>query len=104
MPKSEFESENYFDGYNESIKELKDKPEVQEIDKLFYQVFETPTGKLLAKEIEERFLMPALANRNSANYGQDVIFCEGFKEAFRFIKTCIASHRQRIATENNKDD
>ena len=104
MPKNEFEPENYFDGYNDSIEDLKNKPEILEIDMLFYQVFNTSFGKKLQEEIDKRILIPAMGNRNSGSFSQDLLYCEGYKEAFRFIKSCVESHRQRIATEKAKND
>ncbi|MDX2368824.1 MAG: hypothetical protein QNK36_10530 [Colwellia sp.] len=103
MSKKEFEPENYFDGYNESIENLKNKPETLEIDMLFYQVFETPNGIKLQQEIDRRIIMPAMSNINSSNFSQDLIYTEGYKDAFRFIRKCVESHRQRIATENVKN-
>ena len=103
MSKNEFDNENYFDGYDESIDDLKSKPDTVQIDKLCYLVFETPDGKKLSDEFESRFVIPSLANRSSGNYSEDLIYCEGFKDAFRYIKTCITSHRQRIAAENEKN-
>jgi len=104
MQNNEFGDENYFDGYNKSIESLKDKPETVQIDKLLYAVFETPNGKALMSELERRYVIPGLASRSSANYSEELIYCEGFKEAFRFMKTCITSHKQRIAVETESND
>lgn len=102
--KSEFGEENYFESYNDSIQDLKNKPKAVELDKLIYLVFETPDGKTLMNEFEQRFVIPSLAHRTSGNYAEELIYCEGFKDAFRFIKTCAVSHKQRIASEKSKDE
>lgn len=93
--------ENYYDGYKESMEKLKGNKEVVEFDRLCHMVFTTPDGKSFIKEIEKRFLMPALCVPTQPNYQQTVIFMEGFKEAFRVIKNCILSHDQRIKADED---
>lgn len=94
------EPENYFDGYQDSIDKMKERPEFVEYDKLCHLVFSTPDGKHLMKEIERRYLLPALCSPAAQNYQTMVIYTEGFKDAFRSIKSVIQSHEQRIKAEN----
>lgn len=93
--------ENYYDGYNQSIDNMKDKPEVIEFDKLCHLVFKNENGNALMNEIEKRYLLPALCSPTAANYPNLVIYMEGFKEAFRLVRQCILSHDQRIKAELN---
>lgn len=105
MRKSDFNEENYFDGYNESIEKLKNAPEAIELDKLCYAVFEsTPEGKLLMKLFDDRFLIPSMVRSHPAaeNFAESCIYFEGFKEAFRMIKASVFAHQQRINTEKQK--
>lgn len=92
--------ENYFQGYQDSIDKMKERPEFVEFDKLCHLVFGTPDGKHLMEEIERRYLLPALCSPTAPNYQTMVIYTEGFKDAFRSIKSVILSHEQRIKAEN----
>lgn len=94
------EPENYYEGYQESINKMKDRPEFVQFDKLCHLVFHTPDGKHLMEEIEKRYLLPALASPANANYAELVVYMEGFKEAFRMIRNCCLSHEQRIKAED----
>ena len=89
--------ENYFKGYEESIEELKNKPEVIEFDKLCYQVFhEYEPGRKLLEYCKNRYLIHAMADRSKHTYGMDVIWAEGFKDVFRLFMSHVMSHEQRI--------
>ena len=91
-------SEDYFKQYNEQINNLKNRPEVIELDKLCFELFEAnEQGRKFLQLITERYLIPPLAMRSTATYQIDVIWGEGFKEAFRMLKAHVASHQQRIA-------
>lgn len=94
------EPEDYYEGYRQNIDKLKDRPEFVEFDKLCHLVFVTPDGKQLMEEIEKRFLIPALCSPTAENFSTNVIWAEGYKEAFRMIRNCIMSHEQRIKAEN----
>ena len=97
------EQENYFKQYQASIEQLKNHPEVLTFDKLCYELFEAnPTGRKFIEYAENRYIFPSLAQRGSATYQIDVIWGEGFKEAFRTIKNAVTSHKQRIKSEMNK--
>jgi len=89
--------ENYAKQYQENIDALKNQPAIIELDKLCYEVFlKFEPGKRLLEVMKERWLIPALAAKGSANYEQDVIWGEGFKELIRFFLSSIIAHEQRI--------
>lgn len=92
--------EDYFEGYKKKIDELKMRPELVELDKLCYQVFQSEDGKKLMNEFVERYLLPGFANPSIPNAGEVSLFYEGFKEAFRLIRGSIKAHQQRIDAEN----
>src|SRR5690348_16933658 len=99
------EQENYWKGYQQSAEQLKDKPELIAFDRLCYELFEmNPQGKEFMRYVEQRYLIPGLSNPAHPNYAVDVIRTEGFKEAFRLIKTSVMSHNNRIKAEINKHD
>lgn len=95
--------ENYFQGYNDSIEDLKNRPELLEFDRLIFEVHNTEQGKKLMEEYEKRFLIPALADRSSPTYKQLLIWADGFKDAFRFLKSTIMAYEERIKAEVNKN-
>ncbi len=95
-------AENYYDGYQDSIDKLKNKPEAVELDKLCYFVFTTENGKKFINEVTERFIIPGFIHPNNPDIQNAAIYYEGFKEAFRMIRNCIKSHEQRIEAESIK--
>ena len=91
------EQENYFKQYQENIDQHKNDPRVIEFDKLVYEVFErTEPGKRLLEMAIERYVIPPMANRGSPSYQLDVIWAEGFKDAFRIFIQAVKSHQQKI--------
>lgn len=95
--------ENYFAPYEEKIKDLRNQPEVIEFDKLCFELFEAnPTGKKFLSLIKERYLMMALVQKNTPTYQIDVLWQEGFKDAFRMLVVSVTSHQQRIIAGANK--
>ena len=100
MSNEYIQPENYWAGYQDSIDNLKNKPEGLEFTKLCYLVFETEQGKELMKVIDERIINANLVPISTQNYETVSTYYEGFKEAFRTIKMHIKSHEQFI--ENNK--
>jgi hypothetical protein len=96
------EPENYYEGYQQSIETLRNKPEAIELDKLCYYVFSTEDGKKFLQEVTERFLIPGFIHPQAPNMEQAAIYYEGFKEAFRMIRNCIRSHEQRIQAESTR--
>ena len=92
------EPEDYYKQYNKNIDALKNRPDVIELDKLCYELFEmNDMGKRFLQICTEKWVIPSLAHRDSAQYTNAVIWAEGFKEAFRFIMAGIKAHQQRIA-------
>lgn len=96
------QQENYFEGYQKKIDELRFRPEVVELDKLCYMVFSTEDGKKLLHEFVERYLLPGFVNPGAGNPGEAALYYEGFKEAFRLIRGSIKAHQQRIDAEKNQ--
>jgi len=94
--------ENFFEGYQDKIDELKYHPEVVELDKLCYLVFKSEDGKKLLNEFCERYLLPGFVNPSMENSGNAALYYEGFKEGFRLIRGSIKAHEQRIESEKNK--
>lgn len=96
------EQEDYFAPYKEKISNLKNNPEVIEFDKVCYELFHmNPTGKRFIELIKEKYLMNALVQKGSPTYQIDVLWQEGFKDAFRMIVISIMSHEQRIHAGTN---
>lgn len=94
---------DYWKQYNESIEKLKNDPANIAFDKMCYEVFEHPEmGRKFLEYITNRYLLAPSGTRASATYQIDVLWGEGFKDAFRMIFLAITSHKQRIDAENNK--
>jgi hypothetical protein len=94
------EPEDFFSGYNKSIQDHKNNPKVIEFDKLCYELFEhQEVGRHFMKLIEERYLIPSMVSKGNPTYQIDVLWQEGFKDAFRLIRTSVMSHQQRILAE-----
>ncbi len=91
--------EDYFEGYQKKIDELKMRPDIVELDKLCYLVFKSDDGKALLNEFLERYLLPGFVNPAMENAGHAALFYEGFKEAFRLIRGSVKAHQQRIDAE-----
>ena len=97
------QQENYFDGYQKSIDELKNHPNQIEFDRVCYETFNTEIGKKFLEIVRERFLIPAIVNREAKNYKDMVIWADGFKDFPRMILQYIQFHEQRIqAGANNQ--
>lgn len=91
------EPENYFEGYQKSIDNLKNNPEVIAFDKLCYEIFEhQEVGRKFLEMVKERYLLPSLVSKGNPTYQVDVLWQEGFKDAWRAIISAVISHRQRI--------
>ena len=94
------EQENYFKPYQDNIDALKNKPQVIEFDKLCYEIFVlNKSGQAFIELIKKRYLLNALCARGSNTYQIDVLWQEGFKDAFRMIINAGESHEQRIKSE-----
>jgi hypothetical protein len=96
------EKENYFEGYQKSIDNLKNNPELIAFDKLCYEVFEArEIGKEFINFVKNRFLVHSQITKGNPTYQVDVIWQEGFRDAYRMIFNHIESHKQRIKSGNN---
>ena len=94
---------DYFAEYNESIQKLKNDPRALEFDRLCYEALElSASGKALMKILDDRILIPSLANKGTPTYQIDVIWADGFKDAVRLLKKCVIAHAQRIKAETDK--
>lgn len=93
------QQEDYFEGYKRKIEELKQRPDVVELDKLCFLVFQSEDGKKLLNEFTERYLLPGFVNPAMDNSGGAALYYEGFKEGFRLIRGSIRAHQQRIDAE-----
>lgn len=98
------EPENYSEGYNKKIEELKNNKEFVELDKLHYYVFHTENGNKLLEEYKNRFLIPGFVNPNVPHCDKASLYFEGFKEAFRVILNSVKAHEQRIEAESLKNN
>lgn len=91
------EQENYFAPYNESIKDLRNNPEVIEFDKLCYEVFEaSEMGRKFIEFATQRFIVYSQVTRGDKDYSINCVWQEGFRDAYRMIMSHILSHKQRI--------
>ncbi len=97
--------EDYFKGYNESIRNLRNRPDIVELDRLFYEVFEhNEQGKKLLELVIQRFFVSSQIARGSATYQLDCMWQEGFRDAWRLAITSVMSHRNRIKAETGRND
>ena len=61
--------EDYLAGYRYNVEALKNNPALFEFDKLCYELFKmNEQGKRFMELIHDRYLMPGLVSRDSANY------------------------------------
>ena len=103
-PNSLLEQENYFKNYQDSIDNLKNRPELISFDKMCFELFEmNETGKKFLEYAQTNFLLPSLAKLGAPTYQLDVMWAEGFKDAYRKIVYAVMSHKQRIHAEMNKN-
>lgn len=96
------EPEDYFKPYKENIETMKNNPELIEFDKLCYELFEmNPIGKKFLEIATDKYLIHSLVQRGSPTYQIDVLWQEGFKDAYRYLKLGVNSHNQRIKAGMN---
>ena len=97
------EQENYLEGYNKSIADLRNNPEVIEFDKLCYEVFEaSEMGRKFLEFAKERFIVYSQITRGDKDYPTLCVWQEGFRDAYRMIMSHILSHKQRIKAGNKE--
>ncbi len=94
------EQENYFAAYQQNIDNLKNNPEVIAFDKLCYEVFEhQESGRLFLEEIRRRFFMRSMVSKGAPTYQIDVLWQEGFRDAWMMVINAVMAHKQRIKAE-----
>lgn len=94
---------NYYEGYQTSVEELKNRPELIEFGKLCYEVLHVnESGKRLMELLEERYILPGIVRPDNPKYEIACVWAEGFKEAFRLLKRNIETHGNYIKSETNK--
>lgn len=103
QPNPFLQQEDYLAGYQDSINNFKNQPDVIAFDKLCYEVFEaTEFGRKFIEFAINRFMVNSQITRGSATYQIDCMWQEGFRDAYRMIINHIESHKQRILTEGKK--
>jgi hypothetical protein len=97
------QGDSYFEGHPTGMEEQAKKMHEEmmrartEMERICYEVLEVnPDGQNLWKKIEEQFLIPNLCSPRSASFKEEVIYFEGFREAFRHIKALALNHKKRI--------
>jgi hypothetical protein len=69
-----------------------------ELERLCFEVFiASENGIKLRESLLERFVVPGLVSPQSQTFKQEVIYFEGFKEAFRGLFAMADNHQRRIA-------
>jgi hypothetical protein len=97
------EQENYAEGYNKSIEELKHNPEIVEFDKLCYELFEAQEmGRKFIEHVTNRFLLAVGGQPGSPTFSQEVMWSEGVRYAFLLLRNSVIQHKQRIQAGLNK--
>jgi len=96
--------ENFFEGYQEQIDEMRKNPNFIEMDKLCYEVFgRTEDGRKLLKLLEERFVLPGTpASLANPNYSLTCVYFEGYRDAYRQLIHAVKSYEARKNAEMNK--
>ena len=96
------EPENYAQGYQASIEDLKNKPEIIEFDKLCFELFEAnEQGKRFLELCKERYLIHPMSDKSKPSFTVDLIWDEGFKTFIRMLIQHVRTHQQRIMAGKN---
>jgi len=99
------EPENYYEGYNESIKKAAlANPGQVVFDELCFTVLgRSEDGKKLMEMIKERFIMPSVPCKLSGvDFPVAATYYEGYREAFRQLLGQVEGYKQRMAYEAKK--
>lgn len=98
-------SEDYWQQYNQKIKELRNHPDVVEFDKKAYYALELNNdGKELLQTLIDRYLTQKLTDVSQPNYRDAVIYFDGFCECIRLLRNSVKTHEQRIKASTNKKE
>lgn len=95
---------NYYSGYADSVEQLKENPEIYEMDKLIYEVFHlNEKGAKLLELFERDFVKPSLVAIGAENYAEKVTYFEGFKDAFRRIRAST-EYQKKLAKQGEPNE
>lgn len=101
-PNPYIDSYNYLSGYQDSVEKLKQDTKVTEFGRLCHNIFfMTDDGKRFMELLVDNYLIPSLVNRDNPNYEIACVYAEGFKAAYRHLKTCAETHANYIKSETN---
>lgn len=91
------EPEDYGAQYRQSAEALKNHPQIVEIDRLCYEIFEMNThGKRLMEILTERYLLTVAGTPGSPTYPQECMWSEGVRYAYLLLRNSAKQHKQRI--------
>src|SRR5690349_8804877 len=88
--------EDFFAGYNKSMEDFKNRPELVAFDKLCHELFTSEAGKKWMEYVEENYLIAPIVDRNAPNFHNMALWSEGFKDFPRMLRGAVRSHNQRI--------
>ena len=95
--------ENYMAGYDKSMEEYQNNPEVVAFSKFCYEVFEHyEPGRKFLEYAKERFIVHSQVVRGQKDYESGVIWQEGFRDAYRMIIQHVMAHKQLIKAGEKK--
>ena len=95
--------EDYFQGYQKSIEDLKHNPQILEFDKLTYELFEhQEVGRKWLELAIERYILAPAGTPGSPTFANEVMWGEGVRYPFLLIRAAIKAHKQRIHAEGHK--
>ena len=91
------EQENYWEGYQKNIDNLKNNPELLEFDKLCYELFEhQEAGRKFIELVTKRYLLAPSGTPGSPTFPNECMWGEGVRYAFLLLRNAVQSHKQRI--------
>lgn len=90
------EPENYFSGYEESMKEIEKLQGHVELDRLCYEVLGvSESAKKLMEILKDRFICAPTPVKINAHYETACVYYEGWRAALRYLHTLVESYKQR---------
>ncbi len=92
--------ENYYEGYNDSIKQNSTQSESIELDKLCFHVFGmSEDGLKLMQILKDRFIYCSTPCSLNANFETSAVYYEGYREAFRQLIAAVENYKMRMEYE-----